>query len=297
LNQIEKRLLEKISLPPYWTSSNNGRNKIAANTICHFYGALREEKPSIIYERCTTNHMDYLDDLMLIRNALQQKDYMQVINYLKTIFLGNQGYVLQGRIYHNLLYMIEAFMKEELVIYLMRDMFDEDDNLLHEYMLGEGVIKLRQFEEMNIFERKIRQEEKKSLRKQVIEFDKDQINQRAEYHQAITILDYWITDDLTKTEKKKTLKFLYHVIRKDIKTDMLSIMLHHDNEMGHFKAAKIAREYVFPFNELTLFATDGAYFYDPNTNKILQSVSDFRIAVLGTLIQREQRLINITNVQ
>src|SRR5690625_6231410 len=81
--------------------------------------------------------MDYLDDLMLIRNALQQKDYMQVINYLKTIILGNQGYVLQGRIYHNLLYMIEAFMKEELVIYLMRDMFDEDDNLLHEYMRSE----------------------------------------------------------------------------------------------------------------------------------------------------------------
>src|SRR5690625_7068869 len=102
-------------------------------------------------------------------------------------------------------------------------MYEEDDNLLHEYMLGEGVIKLRQFEEMNIFERKIRQEEKKSLRKQVIEFDKDQINQKAEYHQAITILDYWITDDLTKTVKKKMMEFIYNIIRKDIKTDMLSI--------------------------------------------------------------------------
>src|SRR5699024_12635261 len=102
---------------------------------------------------------------------------------------------------------------------------------------------------------------------------------------------------ITKDENKKTLKFIYHVIMKNIKTDMLSIMLHHDNEMGHFKAAKIAREYVFPFNELTLFATDGAYFYDPNTNKILQSVSDFRIAVLGTLSQREHRVINIRNGQ
>lgn len=101
-------------LKPYdnWFNDQGEEKNIQAKeALFLFYKLLQEYIPSKTYKKKDGNHMSYLRHLIAIKKALLEEKYMRACNELLSLI--HYDYILQGRIYFNIINLLEDKFKQQ----------------------------------------------------------------------------------------------------------------------------------------------------------------------------------------
>ncbi|GGK23242.1 hypothetical protein GCM10010965_15060 [Caldalkalibacillus thermarum] len=92
----------------WWNDKGEERNQKAREVLYQFYDELLKRKPAKIYEKRDAIHSWYLFHMLHIRKAFEEEKYMRVCHEIITLM--HYEPLLQGRIYYNLLKMLETYL-------------------------------------------------------------------------------------------------------------------------------------------------------------------------------------------
>src|SRR5690625_2590317 len=145
-----------------------------------FYVKLIEVQPVPFYQQITPHHIDYLDDLLSVEQSFDDKDYSKVLFQVKSLILDKEGYILQGRIYYNLLTMFVRHLKDTITEFI--------DPIQ---------IQLNSIKETSIFEARLNKKWKKDFKerfsKSLIPINEDK--KQVEYDRFMEIMKKWQVDN------------------------------------------------------------------------------------------------------
>lgn len=233
-------------------------------TLGKFYSILYKFDPLPLYcNEYKDYHIDYLVHLLDLKDAFIEEDYQEVLHVLKDILKKYPNYILQGRMYYNILKMFEIHIPNSLTEFI-----------------SPVELRMREISEPNIFEYRINNNDKEILKKY---FHKtlrpiNEVKSKSEFNRFQEILKNTIKK--CKTENKETyIKTIYNFIRTDIKTDPLTLVMFYKDLSGQYQTLKIIREDGYPYNALKHFKTDGYFSYYP-PDKPYHEIKDFRVAMM-----------------
>lgn len=239
------------------------------NTLCQFYVILKDINPTPIYKETHQYHVDYIDDIMILNEYLNDKKYRESVDYLKSSLLAKRREsIKQGRIYTNILNILEHHLEAPIT-----------------KKYGKFLLFTRRISEQTILEYRITKKSDKEKLKIHVKSPENTINdgeKEKEYNRFLDILKKWESADRKLNERR--LEFMYKVIKKDIKTDPLTLHFFNDSKsLELYQIMRIAKEKTLPYKyqELTHFKTNGSHFFVGN-KKI--PVKDFRVPMLTTIV-------------
>ncbi|OZV13523.1 hypothetical protein CIW83_02960 [Tissierella sp. P1] len=106
---MERKLSEILSPYDDWSNTKGEQKNIEAKEALYlFYNEFSKLKPSNKYKKRDIWHMLYITHLYRIKKAFDEEKYMRVCNEIRSLI--HYESFLQGRIYYNLIHLLEEFL-------------------------------------------------------------------------------------------------------------------------------------------------------------------------------------------
>lgn len=233
-----------------------------------FYAKLVSCEPQYMYDQITEYHMDYIQDLLYIEKALEAEEYKNVIALLQQNILNKKGYILQGRIYHNLQEIFEAHIYETIIEHV-----------------NPVTIKMKKMTQSSVFDYRLGSLDKKKIKKEFLDklemFNFDSTNAQNELNKFVrNIQECFQKKDIDKAEKIKRFNLIFKYILNDIKTDSLTLFIYYNEERRQYHIFRYIKSKNTTFyDNCFLLNTDGIRYYYPDQKETtFASVKDFRVA-------------------
>lgn len=191
--------LSKIVLPYNNWENNEGeeKNQEAKNALHRFYREIGKYKGENRFYECRSSqnamHTSYLRYLLEIREGLRNRMYMSACNGVESILYYEPFF--QGRIYYNVLKLLEHYIGEEKRLRLDHSLERKKRSLHRRLVPRPGM----------------------EYREPYPEF---------EFENAMDIMNIWLNEETDENQQIALLDYLLSVIRLDIQTDMLTTILY-----------------------------------------------------------------------
>lgn len=106
--------MESLQIRKMIDSLWKNNKKSPKDQIIHFLKQLKELGPAEKYTLNRENHLSYVFYLFSIKEDLQQKNYEEVVYFLRYHLIEHQDLIRQPRFYANLIYILENFERDEI---------------------------------------------------------------------------------------------------------------------------------------------------------------------------------------